>query len=192
MSEAIRSRIFEPLFTTKGQDGTGMGLAVSFGIVQEHDGTIAVDTTPGEGTTFVLTFPPAPNDSIPDSTSGDDTSKVSPAAVLVVDDESMVRSVITKLLTLRGHTVHEASSGAEALAMIDATQPDIMFTDYGMPEMSGAELAAAVRDRAPSLPIVLISGDTETDDATPVVDASIDKPFKLNDLQAAIQSFVSP
>jgi CheY-like chemotaxis protein len=111
--------------------------------------------------------------------------------VLVVDDESMVRSVITKLLTLRGHTVHEASSGIEALDMIEATMPDIMFTDYGMPEMSGADLAAAVRDRAPTLPIVLISGDTETDDATPVVDASIDKPFKLDDLQAAIQALLA-
>lgn len=192
MSEAIRSRIFEPLFTTKGQDGTGMGLAVSFGIVQEHDGQIAVETAPGAGTTFLVTFPPAPKGSLPNSTSSDDTSEVSPAAVLVVDDESMVRSVITKLLTLRGHTVHEASSGTEALAMIEAIQPDIMFTDYGMPEMSGAELATTVRNRAPSLPIVLISGDTETDDATPVVDASIDKPFKLNDLQTVIQALVSP
>jgi signal transduction histidine kinase/CheY-like chemotaxis protein len=191
MSEDVRSRIFEPLFTTKGQDGTGMGLAVSFGIVQEHDGTIAVDTAPGEGTTFTLTFPPAPQDSRPLPSSSQNTRDVSSAAVLVVDDESMVRSVITKLLTLRGHTVHQASSGAEALTMIETAEPDIMFTDYGMPEMNGAELAAAVRNRQPSLPIVLISGDTETDDATPVVDASIDKPFKLDDLQAAIQALVN-
>jgi CheY-like chemotaxis protein len=169
-----------------------MGLAVSFGIVQEHDGAITVDTAPGEGTTFTLTFPPAPHNSHPLPSSPQETGEVEPAAVLVVDDESMVRSVITKLLTIRGHTVHQASSGAEALTMIETTEPDIVFTDYGMPEMSGAELAAAVRGRAPSLPIVLISGDTETDDATSVVDASIDKPFKLDDLQAAIQTLVRP
>ena len=190
MDPDVQSRIFEPLFTTKGQDGTGMGLSVSYGIVQEHDGTIDVDTTPGEGTTFMLTFPPASGNAAPPS-APDDAGEVAPVSVLVVDDEAMVRSVITKLLTLRGHTVHEAETGPEALEMIKTTQPDIMFTDYGMPEMSGAELAAAVRDRAPSLPIVLISGDTETDDATPVVDASIDKPFKLDDLQTAIQTLIN-
>ena len=190
MAADVKARIFEPLFTTKGRDGTGMGLAVSYGIVQEHDGNIAVDTAPDEGTTFTLTFPPASRGAAPSSTVPDETSDVTPVSVLVVDDEAMVRSVITKLLGLRGHTVHEAPRGSEALQLIETTQPDIVFTDYGMPEMNGAKLAAAVRNQAPDLPIVLISGDTETDDATPVVDASIDKPFKLDDLQAAIQALV--
>jgi CheY-like chemotaxis protein/uncharacterized protein (DUF2164 family) len=191
MDANVQARIFEPLFTTKGQEGTGMGLAVSYGIVQEHDGTIAVHTTPGNGTTFTLTFPPASGDAVPPRTVDDDINDVAPAGVLVVDDEAMVRSVITKLLTLNGHTVHEASNGREALKLIETARLDIVFTDYGMPEMSGAELATAVRHRAPSLPIVLISGDTETDDATPVVDATIDKPFKLDDLQGAIQTLVT-
>jgi CheY-like chemotaxis protein len=115
---------------------------------------------------------------------------VDPVQVLVVDDEEMVRTVITKLLTLHGHTVHQVSSGPEALDFVASEAPDIVFTDYGMPEMSGAELAKQLREQVPALPIVLISGDTETRDAAPFVDAVIDKPFKLDDLASAIQDLL--
>jgi CheY-like chemotaxis protein len=104
----------------------------------------------------------------------------------------MVRTVITKLLNLHGHTVRQAASGPEALDLVASDAPDIVFTDYGMPEMCGAELAKQLRAQAPSLPIVLISGDTETGDAVPFVDAIIDKPFKLDDLESAIQDLLSP
>lgn len=194
MRDDVKAHIFEPLFTTKGQDGTGMGLAVSYGIVQEHDGTITVDSTPEVGTTFTLTFPPSsPNEaSLPPSVAETTPpAEVNPVRVLVVDDEEMVRTVITKLLTLHGHTVQQATSGPEALDMTATDRPDIIFTDYGMPEMSGAELAKQLREQAPSLPIVLISGDTETRDAAPFVDAVIDKPFKLDDLESAIQNLLS-
>jgi signal transduction histidine kinase len=194
MSKDVQAHIFEPLFTTKGQEGTGMGLAVSYGIVQEHDGTITVNSTPEVGTTFTLTFPPsAPSDaSLPTAVETPAPAEVNPAHVLVVDDEEMVRTVITKLLNLHGHTVRQAASGPEALDLVASDAPDIVFTDYGMPEMCGAELAKQLRAQAPSLPIVLISGDTETGDAVPFVDAIIDKPFKLDDLESAIQDLLSP
>lgn len=190
MTNEVQTHIFEPLFTTKGEDGTGMGLAVSYGIVQEHDGTIDVDSAPDAGTTFTLTFPPATAEASQRDPKPADTTEVPSAHVLVVDDEAMVRSVLTKLLSLRNHTVREAASGQEALDYIADHPPDIVFTDYGMPEMSGAEFAATVRNQHPTLPIVLISGDTQTRDAAAVVDAVIDKPFKLDDLQAAIRALV--
>ncbi len=190
MSDAVRQRIFEPLFTTKGQDGTGMGLAVSYGIVQEHEGDIAVDSSPGEGTTFTLTFPPADEHAAPAPPEAPAPDAAAPARVLVVDDEELVRSVLAKLLSLNGHTVEGVASGTEAFRIVAANPPDIVFTDYGMPEMSGAEFAQRLRRDHPDLPIVLISGDTETSDAAPFVDARIDKPFKLDDLEAVIRDLV--
>jgi signal transduction histidine kinase len=191
MDEAVQEQIFEPLFTTKGQDGTGMGLAVSYGIVQEHDGTIDVDSTPGVGTSFTLTFPPATGDVSPESSEPTTSVDVQPVHVLVVDDEKMVRTVITKLLSLHGHTVQQADSGRKALEQVETAPPDIVFTDYGMPGMNGAELARRLREDAPKLPIVLISGDTETSDAFPFVNAVVDKPFKLDELEVIIQDLVS-
>jgi signal transduction histidine kinase len=191
MEAAIQEQIFTPLFTTKGQDGTGMGLAVSYGIVQEHKGTIDVDSTPGVGTSFTLTFPPATGDATLKPSEPAVSVNIQPVHVLVVDDEEMIRTVITKLLSLHGHTIQQADSGAKALERVDAALPDIVFTDYGMPGMNGAELAKRLREKAPKLPIVLISGDTETSDAFPFVNAVVDKPFKLDELEVIIQDLVA-
>ncbi len=188
MTAEVREHIFEPLFTTKGDRGTGMGLAVTYGIVQEHDGTIQVDSAPGAGTTFTITLPCAPSDSTPAShTPSEAPVDTEPVRVLVVDDEEMVRSVVRKLLGLKGHTVRPVASGPDALAIVDEFAPDIVFTDFGMPEMNGLELAAALRETHPSLPIVLLTGEArETDDTLDVINAVLDKPFKLDDLQRVI------
>lgn len=188
MSEEVRSRIFEPLFTTKGSEGTGLGLTVSYGIVQEHDGSIRVDSTPGEGTLFTLAFPAAEDQSLREQ-APDEAKSSKPAHVLVVDDEQRVRSVLSKLLRLKGHTVEQASSGAEALAMIENDTFDIVFTDHGMPAMNGHQLASALRRRQPRLPIVLVTGDSEVE-ATKDVNTVLSKPFKLNALEGVIQQFV--
>ena len=169
MSSEVQDRIFEPLFTTKGDRGTGMGLAASYGIVQEHGGDIEVDSTVDEGTTFSLFFPSA-DDSVavqkrePDSAPDADTARV-----LVVDDEEMVRSIVTQLLSLKGHEIDQASSGAEALECVEAKTYDIVFTDFGMPEMTGY---------------------TETEAAEQDVQAILSKPFKLEELQSTIQELV--
>ncbi|WP_245846110.1 hybrid sensor histidine kinase/response regulator [Longibacter salinarum] len=188
MTSETKRHIFEPLYTTKGDKGTGMGLAASYGIVQEHEGQIHVDTEPGEGTTFRITFPPSggtlPEKKEPEKTPAD------AARVLVVDDEEMVRSIVTQLLSLKGHDVDLADSGAEALELIDANTYDIVFTDFGMPEMTGAELAQIIHQRVPGLPVILLTGYTETDKAVKDVEAVLSKPFKLEELQATIQRFV--
>ncbi|PSQ93094.1 MAG: DUF3467 domain-containing protein, partial [Bacteroidetes bacterium SW_4_67_19] len=120
MSADVREHIFEPMFTTKGGRGSGMGLAVSYGIVQEHDGEIRVDSAPGEGTRFTLCFPPADEDDVGTSDdTGDSAPTARPARVLVVDDEKRVRTVLRKLLHLKGHAVEQATSGAEALALVE-------------------------------------------------------------------------
>jgi signal transduction histidine kinase len=190
MSDDVQQNIFEPLFTTKGEQGTGMGLAASYGIIQEHEGDIDVASEPGEGTVFTLSFPladgtaPEPEEPAP-APSGTETVRV-----LVVDDEEMVRSIVTQLLSLNDHEVDRASSGAEALEMFGENHYDIVFTDFGMPEMTGAELARRLHERAPDLPIILLTGYTDTDTAVDEVDDILSKPFKLEELQASIQKYV--
>jgi len=190
MSDDVLQNIFEPLFTTKGEQGTGMGLAASYGIVQEHEGTIDVASKPGEGTTFTLSFPPAA-----DSEPEPEETEPAPhdpetVRVLVVDDEEMVRSIVTQLLSLNDHDVDRASSGAEALSMFEEDRYDIVFTDFGMPEMTGAELAKRLRATQPDLPIILLTGYTDTETAVGAVDDILSKPFKLEELQATIQKYV--
>jgi signal transduction histidine kinase/CheY-like chemotaxis protein len=190
MSEDVQANIFEPLFTTKGEQGTGMGLAASYGIIQEHGGDIDVTSEPGEGTAFTLSFSPA-DDSEPqrDETETEPTENEN-VRVLVVDDEEMVRSIVTQLLSLNDHKVNRASSGSEALAMFEDAHYDIVFTDFGMPEMTGAELARRLREKAPHLPVVLLTGYTDTEEAIEAVDDILSKPFKLEELEAAIQQYV--
>ena len=166
-----------------------MGLAVSYGIIQEHEGRITVDSKPGKGTTFELVFP-AVATTVSDEPVATCRSVEKKARILVVDDDAKVRSVLVKLLNLKGHVVDEVASGMEALDVLTAKTFDIVFTDHGMPEMNGRRLAAEIRTRFPELPIVLVTGDTEIHDDDPNIDHTIAKPFKLDTLQETIQKLV--
>ncbi len=190
MSDEVKQNIFEPLFTTKGDDGTGMGLAASYGIVQEHEGTIDVRSEPGEGTRFTLSFPPAEGEPEPSDDAPAAPIESEGTSVLVVDDDEMVRSTVTRLLTLSGHEVDRASSGAEALSMFEANNYDVVFTDFGMPEMTGAELAGKLKAEYPDFPVILLTGYTETEAAIEEVDGVLSKPFKRDELETAIQKHV--
>jgi len=190
MSDSLRRRIFEPLFSTKGESGTGMGLAVSYGIIQAHDGTIEVASQVGRGTEFTLTFPPAElanPEKAPEATQQPGRK----ARVLIVDDEPMVRNVLARLLSLNGHTVTQAESASMALSLVDSQTFDIVFTDKGMPEMNGIDLAHTLNERHPDLPIVLLTGDTETGEPGNGIAAVLPKPFKLDQLEATIQTLLS-
>ena len=189
MTENVRRRIFEPLYTTKGSGGTGMGLTMSQGIVQEHSGRIEVESAPGRGTVFRLVFPFATDHPAPV------TPREAPASaergglrLLVVDDEPMVRTVTTKLLRLRGHEVEEADGGPAALDVLAEGPPfDLVVTDLSMPEMSGRELASAIRQRYAGLPVLLLTGDTDAAADSEDVAAVVKKPFQLDALDAAIR-----
>ena len=190
MPEHIRRRIFEPLFTTKGERGTGMGLSVSYGIIREHEGRIEVESSPGEGTRFIISLP-ASSERTAVKTRKEPEASVQPARVLVVDDEPMVRSLLVKLLGRRGHEVVDASSGPAALElMTGGARFDIIFTDHGMPDMNGRQFAAAVRSLPYTGPIVLLTGDTEVGDSDDVIDLVLGKPFKLQQLDRAIRDLV--
>ena len=190
MTPEVKQRLFDPFFTTKGKAGTGMGLAVSFGIIRRHEGFIEVDSEPGRGTTFKISLPRV----MPTAASGD--SPETPATtvstvpdkvrVLVVDDEIHVREVLIEALEADGCDVVAAESGEIALALYDQYEGkfDAVFTDIGMPSMNGWELVTEIRERSQSVPIAIISGwadaiSIQTRNALKA-DWVIAKPFDIN------------
>jgi signal transduction histidine kinase len=186
MAPSVRDHIFEPLFTTKGEHGTGMGLAVSHGIVQEHEGTIDVTSEPGEGTRFDITFPPATESAPAPSPKPPPLDHVA-ARILMIDDEQMVRSVFSKLLSVRGHAVVSASSGPEGLRRARENGFDIVFVDQAMPDMSGDEFARSLKAVAPHLPIVLLTGDADVAEQGALFSAILEKPFHVEDIEHTIR-----
>jgi hypothetical protein len=143
MTPEVKQRLFDPFFTTKGKAGTGMGLAVSFGIIRRHEGSIEVDSEPGRGTTFKISLPkvlpevPQPEGiRTPTATTTNAEDKV---RVMVVDDETHVREVLIEALEAESCEVISAQSGEIALALYDQYEGkfDALFTDIGMPDMSG-------------------------------------------------------
>jgi len=155
--EAVRGKIFDPFFTTKGPRGTGLGLSMTYGILSRHGATITVDSQEGQGTTFTLLFPVGAAPRAPVA----DAGAAAPAVTLrclVVDDEESVGDMVADVLRSAGHTVVVARSASEGLSHVRREPLDLIFTDLSMPGMTGWELARAVRDAAPGLPVILVSG----------------------------------
>ncbi len=189
MRPEVQARIFEPMFTTKGESGNGMGLSVAASIVQAHNGTIQVDSTPGAGSVFRMHFPRphlAPPATPPAPVSTTEPPAVRPQ-VLVVDDEPRVGEVLRRLLGMRGFDVTVCHTAEDALVHPLLATVDALVTDFGMPGMNGRDLAAEVRRRRPSLPIVLLTGDTERGVDDHNVDAVLAKPFKAADVEAVLR-----
>jgi len=190
MTAEVKQRLFDPFFTTKGKAGTGMGLAVSFGIIRRHEGSIEVDSEPGRGTTFKISLPKV----VPATPTADGVSPQAPAVVasddkvrvLVVDDETHVREVLIEALEAEGCEVVAAQSGEIALALYEQYDGkfDAVFTDIGMPEMSGWELCTEIRERSKTIPLAIISGwaDAISVQTRNAVNADwvVAKPFDIN------------
>src|SRR6266404_2610688 len=198
MGPEVKSRLFDPFFTTKGKLGTGMGLAVSFGIVRRHDGAIDVESEPDRGTTFKISLPKVARRKTRDAQTfspGSDTStgEKKKVVVLVVDDETPVREVLIEALEAEGCEVLAATSGELALDLFDKHQGqiDAVFTDIGMPEMSGWELVTAIRERSNTVQLAIVSGwaDAISHQTRRAVNPNwvVAKPFDLNKIVAIAQ-----
>jgi signal transduction histidine kinase len=186
MPEEIRRRAQEPFFTTKGLQSTGLGLSVNHGIVKRHGGDMTIASTEGRGTTVTIRLPVA----IPASTEAPGPSSPATASfrVLVIDDEQEVRESLAELLAIEGHTVTQAAGGHEGLARLEAGPlPDVVLTDLGMPGMTGAEVALAVKRRWPQVQVGIITGwglaERATMEQQAVVDFLLGKPVSLGDLR---------
>ncbi|HEX6716371.1 MAG TPA: ATP-binding protein [Pyrinomonadaceae bacterium] len=190
MGPDVKQRLFDPFFTTKGKAGTGMGLAVSFGIIRRHEGSIEVDSEPGRGTTFKISLPKV-TPALPEAQGTVTKEVVLPASedkvrVLVVDDETHVREVLIEALEAEGCEVVSAESGEIALALYDQYKGkfDAVFTDIGMPSMNGWELVTEIRQRSETMPIAIISGwadaiSVQTKNAVKA-DWVVAKPFDID------------
>lgn len=172
MAPEVKSRIFDPFFTTKGKAGMGLGLAVSFGIIRRHEGSVEVESEVGVGTRFRISLPKAvvSEDAVVPASKIEKPvleaasahiarpRNVNQAKILVVDDEEAVRELLRDLLEAEDCRVYLAPGGREALGLFEVHQFDAIFTDIGMPGMSGWELAHAIRQRDEKVPIAVITG----------------------------------
>ncbi|MEW6750399.1 MAG: PAS domain-containing protein [Candidatus Latescibacterota bacterium] len=183
MDAQTQARLFEPFFTTKEPGkGTGLGLAMVYGIVQQNQGYIQVSSEPGRGSTFSLYLPqaapaaetPAPFEAAAGDSRGDET-------VLVVEDDQHVRELVARVLQSCGYTVLEGQDGAEALQVLSRCQGTVhlLVTDVVMPGMTGIELAERVRRSRPQIRILYMSGYSEHAALSPDVRSMplIQKPF---------------
>ena len=159
MTEEVRQKLFDPFFTTKGPKGTGLGLSITYGIVSRHGGRIVVESTPGEGSTFRLRFPKRGVTVETEAAAPEAEPQLLRALrCLVVDDEEEVASALADMLEASGHKAVVVTRSTEALAQVTGEHFDIVFTDLAMPDVSGWQLARAVKEAVPGLPVVLISG----------------------------------
>ncbi len=189
MIEEVRERVFEPFYTTKGVLGTGLGLAVSYGIIERHEGSISVESKLGKGTTFYIDLPLSESGESAADESRSETQSPS-LSVLVVDDEPFVRETLADMLVDLDHKVVTADCGRDALAKVRSDDFDLVFTDLAMPEMDGWETAREIHKHRPDLPIVLVTGYGAT--AQPpsgeldLVACIISKPFDFDQVTGTI------
>ena len=186
MSEEVRERCLEPFFSTKGEQGTGLGLAMSFGIIRRHEGTLDIDSTPGCGTTFRLVLPcyeHRANDEAEVRLTLNRTLRV-----LLVDDDPTSREVVTQYLRTDGHRVVTANNGDEAMQHIGGERFDVMITDHGMPGMNGFQLADAVRRTGAASSVILLTGFALAPEQQPKsIDCMLKKPLVPDELRFALQ-----
>ena len=185
MTPAERERCLEPFFTTKGEHGTGLGLAVVYGIVQRHNGTIDISSEKHVGTTFTIYFPATTIEAavtVPQVVQIDRMLRV-----LVVDDQEIICELISEYLYADGHTAASAHRGDEALALFGKKTFDLVITDQSMPGMNGVQLAASIKKLAADTPVILLTGFGDEMLAAggnpPGVDMVLGKPTSHTDLR---------
>jgi CheY-like chemotaxis protein len=195
MEKKILDHVFEPFFSTKDKSkGTGLGLAMVYGTVKQHDGYIWAYSEPGKGTTFKIYFPlldatvqtfPQDDQAPPDT--GEET-------ILVVEDDPSIRNMTEKILSRKGYHVLTAAGGTECLEFLERLDRpvDVLLTDVIMPDMNGKELFSKVEKKFPGLKVIYMSGYTDDIIAHHGVLSGdvhfLQKPFSIQDVASKIRS----
>lgn len=193
MTEEVRQRCLEPFFTTKGERGTGLGLAMVYGIIQRHKGTIDIQSEFGKGTTFAIGFPIEGDQKWEALHTVESLASARRLRALVVDDDPLTLMVTVECLLADHHLVETAVNGREGLQKYQKGQFDLVVTDQGMPEMNGLQMAAAIKQIAPKVPVILLTGygQAMTQDESPTaVDLVVSKPITRSALREAIAKVI--
>jgi PAS domain S-box-containing protein len=195
MDEETRRRCLEPFFTTKGERGTGLGLAMVFGTVQRHSAELEIESMPGAGTTVRLVFA-APGVAAAESAPPEAGAASLPRLrLLLVDDDPVLLKSLRDALETDGHAILAANGGEDGIAVFRASQErgeavDAVITDLGMPYVDGRRVAAAVKEASPATPVILLTGwgrRLAADGEIPShVDRVLAKPPKLREVREAL------
>jgi signal transduction histidine kinase/ActR/RegA family two-component response regulator len=201
MDEETRRRCLEPFFTTKGERGTGLGLAMVFGTVQRHSAVLEIESAPGAGTTMRLVFA-ASTGILAEPAGPAETLRVpSPLRLLLVDDDPVLLKSLRDALETDGHVVVEANGGEAGIAAFRTALDRgetyaAVFTDLGMPYVDGRKVAAAVKQASPATPVILLTGWgrrlMEEGEIPPHVDRVLSKPPKLREVREALAQLCRP
>jgi len=195
MDEPTRRRCLEPFFTTKGERGTGLGLAMVYGTVQRHGADIEIESAVGKGTTVRVALPQATGPGRPRAALPAPAGPAAPLHVLVVDDDPIMLKTLSDTLEQDGHTVTVASGGQAGIDAVHAAHRagrafDAVITDLGMPYVDGRRVAAAVKESDPATPVIMLTGWGQRIAADGDIPAHVDqllaKPPKLQVLRAAL------
>ena len=191
MAEAVKNRIFDPFFTTKGPEGTGLGLSVTYGIITRHNGTIEVRSQPQKGSKFTIKLPKEKVTlesekkgmvaEIPDAS----------ARILLIDDEAAILELTSEILEGNGHKTVCAHSGKEGIQRSEEEEFDIVITDLVMPDLSGWQVAQAIKKNRANTVVILATGwGTQLDRdrlSRSDIDLLLSKPSKLDDVLQVVR-----
>jgi CheY-like chemotaxis protein/anti-sigma regulatory factor (Ser/Thr protein kinase) len=194
MNEETRKRCLEPFFSTKGKRGTGLGLAMVYGVMQRHEGNVEIESELGNGTTFRLIFP-VRKKTQNGANGHDEGTAPQPLQILCIDDEPLLRDLLKEMLERDGHSVHVSDGGQSGLtAFRNAREQgnpfDIVITDLGMPYLDGRQVAKALKQESPTTPVVMLTGwgafMKEDGTAPTQVDGVLSKPPRARELRETL------
>lgn len=194
MSEEVRLSAFNPFFTTKDIGaGTGLGLAQVQSIVEQSHGRVHIESVVGEGTRVYLALPCTHLRAVKAEPAArtHDGYAVPGKRILLIDDDHEVRRVIIDMLEVLGHEVHESDNGFDGLQRLEQVLPDVLLLDFAMPHLNGAEVATAVRQKHRHLPIIFVSGFSDSEQLEAAVGpgvAVLRKPFTIEELGSMIET----